>query len=392
MKNIASLLITLSFLFSSCVEEYKLPSKVVNEYESEIVIQGRILAGEESIIYVSYTTPFNQEIPTPIVRNAQVSVVGQNGYRSEVAKYEPENNCYVIDTQNIDKKILYAVEVKVDGETYQSEFLKVLDTPSINEVTYKENEDGISIHVTTLVNEENSRHYMWGYEEDWEFHTEIDLARTTGKVPVYNERIYPLVNLYENLYYYCWMHRISRNVYLYSTEELTENSVKDVKLLDIPINDIRISYIYSILVKQWSLSEAAYYYYKTLKLYTEESGGLFTPMPTEIQGNVICVSNPQKRARGYVLASNVVTKRLFVYESDFKKLHSEYENCYMEEPSKFTGIDSWPERVDRYGYVALTPQGYINNESILYSPECVDCRKTKGATKKRPDFWPNNHE
>ena len=64
----------------------------------------------------------------------------------------------------------------------------------------------------------------------------------------------------------------------------------------------------------------------------------------------------------------------------------------MEEPSKFTGIDSWPERVDRYGYVALTPQGYINNESILYSPECVDCRKTKGATKKRPDFWPNNHE
>ena len=392
MKNIASLLITLSFLFSSCVEEYKLPSKVVNEYESEIVIQGRILAGEESIIYVSYTTPFNQKIPTPIVRNAQVSVVGQNGYRSEVAKYEPENNCYVIDTQNIDKKILYAVEVKVDGETYQSEFLKVLDTPSINEVIYKENEDGISIHVTTLVNEENSRHYMWGYEEDWEFHTEIDLARTTGKVPVYNERIYPLVNLYENLYYYCWMHRISRNVYLYSTEELTENSVKDVKLLDIPINDIRISYIYSILVKQWSLSEAAYYYYKTLKLYTEESGGLFTPMPTEIQGNVICVSNPQKRARGYVLASNVVTKRLFVYESDFNKLHSEYENCYMEEPSKFTGIDSWPERVDRYGYVALTPQGYINNESILYSPECVDCRKTKGATKKRPDFWPNNHE
>ena len=392
MKNIASLLITLSFLFSSCVEEYKLPSKVVNEYESEIVIQGRILAGEESIIYISYTTPFNQEIPTPIVRNAQVSVVGQNGYRSEVAKYEPENNCYVIDTQNIDKNTLYAVEVKVDGETYQSEFLTVLDTPPINEVTYKENEDGISIHVTTLASEEKSRNYMWGYEEDWEFHTEIDLARTTGKVPVYNERIYPLVNLYKNPYYYCWMHKVSRNTYLYSTEELTENSVKNVKLLDIPINDIRISYIYSILVKQWSLSEAAYNYYKTLKLYTEESGGLFTPMPTEIQGNVTCVSNPQKRARGYVLASNVVTKRLFVYESDFKLLFTEYENCHYEEPDKFSGTDSWPERISKYGYVAITPNGYINNESLLYSKECIDCRNTRGATKKRPDFWPNNHE
>ena len=131
MKYIASLLITLSFLFSSCVEEYKLPSKVVNEYESEIVIQGRILAGEESIIYVSYTTPFNQDTPAPIVRNAQVTVVGQNGFRSELAKYEPENNCYVVDTRSLSTETQYAIEVKLDSETYQSEYLSLMDTPDI---------------------------------------------------------------------------------------------------------------------------------------------------------------------------------------------------------------------------------------------------------------------
>ena len=60
----------------------------------------------------------------------------------------------------------------------------------------------------------------------------------------------------------------------------------EYKLLEIPRDDVRISYIYSILVKQWSLSDEAYRFFRTQKLYTEESSGLFTPMPTEISGNV----------------------------------------------------------------------------------------------------------
>ena len=393
MKYIASLLITLSFLFSSCVEEYKLPSKVVNEYESEIVIQGRILAGEESIIYVSYTTPFNQETPAPIVRNAQVTVVGQNGYRSELAKYEPENNCYVVNTRSLSTETQYAIEVKLDSETYQSEYLSLMDTPDIDEITYKEHEDGISIHVTTYANETDSRHYMWSYEEDWEIHAEIDFVHAAGYVPIYNEKFYQLENPNVNPYYFCWMNSVSRNVNLYSTSVLMENKVKDVKLLDIPIDDIRITYIYSILVKQWSLSDAAYNYYKTLKKFTEESGGLFGPMPTEIIGNVFCISNPDKKARGYVLASNVKNKRYYIYRSDFKQIVPLYENCHWEWPGTHDYWKAqWSDNIDKFRYIALSKTGKIDMDAILYSRECVDCRETKGSTKKRPDFWPNNHE
>ena len=393
MKNIF-LALTIAFTFFSCVEEYKLPTTVSKEFESEIVIQGRILAGEESVIYVSYTSQFNQETITPVVRDAEVFIVGNNGYRSSIAAYEPNNNCYVINTKSISEDEQYAVEVTLDGDTYQSEFLTIIDTPEIDKITYTEQEDGISIHVTTLAEEKDSRHYMWSYEEDWEFHSEIDITRTPECVPIYNERIYPLENPKVNPYYYCWMHTVSRNVHLYSTSELNENSVKDVELINIPIDDIRISYIYSALVKQWSLSDGAYNYYKALKKYTEESGGLFAPMPTEIKGNISCVSKPEKKARGYVLASNVKVKRIFVYSSEFKDITPLYENCYMELPGQTLNWEfSWRHRIDDFGYVALSKTGKLEDEDTrLYSRECVNCRETKGATKKRPDFWPNNHE
>ena len=396
MKKTTFLLLTLLML-ASCVEEFKIPKKVMDEYESEIVIQGRILAGEESVVYVSYTSQFNQEIAAPAIRDAEVYIVGNDGYRSSVAEYEPENNCYTVDTRSISRNVQYAVEVKLDGETYQSDFLSIMDSPDIDEITYKENGDtihnGISIHVTTFADDEDSRHYMWSYEEDWEFHAEIDITRTPHEVPIYNENWYPLESPNVNPYYYCWMSSVSRNVHIYSTSELNENSVKNVKLIDIPIDDIRISYIYSILVKQWSLSDDAYHYYKTLKKYTEESGGLFTPMPTEIHGNVSCISNPKKKARGYVLASNVKNKRIFVYSSDFKEIIPQYENCYMEIPGQTPNWEfSWLQRIDAFGHVVLSKSGKIDVDSRLYSSECVDCRETKGSTKKRPAFWPNNHE
>lgn len=394
MKKTTYFLLMLLML-ASCVEEYKIPQTVSDIYESEVVVQGRILAGEESVIYVSYTTPFGQEEKVPVVRDAQVTIIGENGYRSEMAEYEPSNTCYIINTRELPDDTQYAIEVKLDGETYQSEYLTIVDSPDINEVTYQKQKEGISIHVTTLAEEGQARHYMWSYEEDWEIHAEMDLIRMVNVIPYYSNRFYTFENPDVNPYYYCWSHTTSRNVNLYSTDELDGNIVKDVKLMEIPISDVRLSYIYSILVKQWTLPESAYIYYKTLESYTESGGSLFAPMPSEIQGNVSCISNPKKKARGYVLASTVKEKRLFIYQSDLKGMGLFYENCYVGYPPNplYDGWEKgWESRITSNGYVVVSNDGKIHTGAVIYSPECFDCRKTKGATKKRPDFWPNNHE
>ena len=395
MKNqfVKHLIFLLSFtpIVLSCIDEYTIPKTIATEHEAELVIEGRILAGEESVFNLTYTTPLNNEEEAPDILNAQVYVIGQNGYRSEVAEFDIEDDCYVIDTQSLENNTLYAVEVIVDGDTYQSDFQSLLHSPDIDEVTWQENESSVSIYVTTLAEKTDSRHFMWSFEEDWEFHAEIDMRGNNEIKAIYKKEHYPDLTETYNPYLYCWMHDVSRNILLYSTTNLSENLVQNAKLHEIGIEDIRISYIYSILVKQWSLTDEAYNYYATLKRYTEEPEGLFTPILSDYQGNIRCISNPDKRVHGYVLASNVTTKRIFIYEEDFKHMRSLYWDRYctwMGEDMRPWGngpVESW-----------LSPWVIIKNlqtsDETLYLWNCVNCRHTQGATKKRPDFWPNNHE
>ena len=386
------LLFCLTTIALSCVDEYTIPEETAIEYETEIVIEGRILAGEESVIHLSYTTPINSEEETTDILNAQVYVIGQNGYRSEAAEFVIEDDCYVIDTRTLENNTLYAVEVTVDGDTYQSDFQPLLTSPEIDEVTWRENESSVSIYVTTLAEQTDSRHFMWSFEEDWEIHAEVDMRGNYDLIPIYKKEHYPDLTKTRNPYLYCWMHDVSRHILLHSSANLSENQVKNVKLHEIGIEDIRISYIYSILVKQWSLSDDAYRYFSTMKQYTEIDDGLFAPILSDFQGNIRCISNPDKRAHGYVLASNVTTKRIFIYEEDFKHMRSLYSEPFClakydkDQPWGLDPVEEW-----------LSPWVIMRNirtqlDEVLYTWSCVDCRHTVGATKKRPDFWPNDHE
>ena len=393
MKNrfVKHLVLLFCFIMVACVDEYTIPEETAIEYETEIVIEGRILAGEESVIHLSYTTPINSEEETTGILNAQVYVIGQNGYRSEAAEFDIEDDCYVIDTKTLENNTLYAVEVTIDNDTYQSNFQPLLISPEIDEVTWKENESSISIYVTTLAEQTDPRHFMWSFEEDWEIHAEVDMRGNHQIKPVYKKEHYPGLTETHNPYLYCWMHDVSRHINLHSSSNLSENLVKNVKLHEISIEDIRISYIYSILVKQWSLSDEAYHYFSTMKQYTEEDESLFAPILSDFQGNIRCISNPDKRAHGYVLASNVTTKRLFIYEENFKHMRSLYSEPFCtskgsdQKPWGLGPIEEW-----------LSPWLIMRNQwdgdETLYQWSCVDCRHTVGATKKRPDFWPNDHE
>lgn len=393
MKTRQLLLYTFGgIILSGCVDEYRLPKDIDDLYKQELVIEGSILPNSESVFYVTRTIPLNSTQERDNIVNAEIAIVGQNGYESETAEFI-EDAKYIIKTEKLSNNTLYAVRVIVDGETYQSSFQSLLDSPDIDSISWKEQQESISIHVSTHNDNKVTRCYMWTYEEDWEFHAEIDITDGSNQPFIFNSEMYPMKDN-KNLYYYCWGHQNSSMFYIYNTEDLKENTVKEKELLDIKMNDIRISYIYSILVKQWSITSEAYEYYRLMKLYTEESNGIFTPMPSDVRGNLTCISNPQNSVRGFITASNVKEKRLFVYSSDFKLNHSEYENCEWQFPDKDNPQwkQNWESLIDNMGYVALSESTELDENSILFSKECADCRKTKGASKQRPDFWPNNHE
>ena len=145
MKNLIYVSFVLAFLFSSCIEEYKIPTGKSNVFQPEIVINGRIQAGDNTLVYISYTQPLGSDEEVKYVHDAEVQIIGKNGYSSELAKFDADNGCYIINTRELSNNTTYALKVEANGETYQSDFLELLDTPEIDNVTYKEREDGISI-------------------------------------------------------------------------------------------------------------------------------------------------------------------------------------------------------------------------------------------------------
>ena len=83
MHKSTFVLFLLSGLLVSCIEEFKITKSEEAGFEPNMVIEGHILSGDQSIIYVSQTVPFGTvEKPESII-NALVTIIGENGYETE---------------------------------------------------------------------------------------------------------------------------------------------------------------------------------------------------------------------------------------------------------------------------------------------------------------------
>ena len=132
-----TILIILMTLTVSCIEEFKVPNTVSEKYESELVIQGRILSGEKSTFYLSMTSAFGSNGANAPIEDATITIIGQNGYETEIAEYDRMFNHYTINTINLPQNTLYAVKVVYKEEVYQSDFQELQTSPEIDEITYK---------------------------------------------------------------------------------------------------------------------------------------------------------------------------------------------------------------------------------------------------------------
>lgn len=71
-------IILTSLLFlSSCIQEYALPEEIAKEYTEQLYIEGKILSGTESIVYVMKTTQMNENAPS-YVTDAKVYILNKN--------------------------------------------------------------------------------------------------------------------------------------------------------------------------------------------------------------------------------------------------------------------------------------------------------------------------
>ncbi len=374
----------LILLFCNCKEKYTPPAISTNK--NYLVVEGTIVTGSDStIVLLSRTSNISDTIlPNPEL-GAQVTVLGEGNDPHPLT--ETGNGMYVSPGLNLSINQKYQLKISTaDGKQYLSDLVTAKLTPPIDSLGWRQDSDhNVVIYVNTHDPANNTRYYQWNYIETWQYH-----APNQTLFDWVNEQI--VVRSPDQQLYNCWSYNNSSSINVASSAKLAQDVISQAPVALVNNSSEKIASKYSILVKQYALSQDAYEFWQTLKTTTEQLGTLFDPQPAQLQSNIHCVSNPGEVVVGFVSVASLQTKRIFINNGDVNYWFS--VPYYNEFPAHLCDIRTVP--ADSIDYF-LPPTGQRNyvlygqptaGSGYLVMPvDCLDCR-THGGTNIKPSFWP----
>lgn len=355
-----------------CITEYKHTG--IQSVTDIFVVEGTI-TNDTTLIKLSKTIALNNYfMGDEYISNANVSVESDKGeYFSGKHMQKGE---YLIETGTLSPGTQYRLKINWEGEEYESTYLDPLFTPEIDSISViKEAQKApVGFFVSTHDPLNQSRYFRWRFKEDWEIHS--DLIATIGYEIIDGESTLVAYDFGSaNNKYYCWGVDSSKVLILESTEKLTENKILLKKLFEMEPSDEKLSYLYYIKVSQEMLRKEAFDYFSNLQKNLDATGGIFSQMPSEVRGNIICTTNPEKTVIGYIEVTTTTTLGRFVpFDEVYERPYNNCSNEITDDPTA--------------GLPVFTSDGM---DWLYAPPRCIDCRAKPKASKNRPDFWPNNH-
>ncbi|GAB3931011.1 DUF4249 domain-containing protein [Mucilaginibacter myungsuensis] len=270
------------------------------------------------------------------------------------------------------------------GVVYTSNAEEVKDAPPIDTLSYRIG-SGLSFYANTHDGTNKTKYYRWEYEEAWRFRMPIrSMFVTDGR------QIIPRPYSVE----FCFGHNNSVNIMLASTVKQTNDIILEQPITTVASNEEKLTIRYSILVKQYALSQAAYEFWDNMRRNTENLGGIFDQQPSAPVSNIRCVTDPALPALGFVSVGAVRTKRIYInkiqlpsswqyrnpntcgtsarYIYDLRTKTNSVEQDLVPYGSFDVPVDTLSDGLKVIGYSAT---------SIF----CADCT-TKGVVT-RPYFW-----
>jgi hypothetical protein len=342
---------------------------------NNLVVEGFINVKGYTTITLRRTVPLKDTARLKAEIAAEVTIVGEDN--STYLVKEKGSGMYISDSLNLRVNQKYRVHIKTrSGGDYLSENVEVMQTPSIDSVNWKVENDGVRFYVNTHGDQNNSRYYKWDYEETWEIHSSYENYFEYKKpvvIPRKQEEVSKL--------FYCWAFQNSSSILIGSTAQLTNNVISLAPVNFISLKSEKFSVRYSILIKQYSLDRKGYDFFQAIKSNTESLGSIFDAQPSEITGNISCVSNPAEKVIGYIAASTVDQKRIFILSSDVPGKYA--TDC----PTVEVPLDSLAYYFEIGGlrpYNSISMGGPITGYYSSY-PSCIDC--TLRGTNVKPSFW-----
>jgi hypothetical protein len=371
--------------FLSCKEIYD--PHIEAKTTGLLVVEGFLNSGQgPTTLHLSRSTDpeHTSLMPEP---GAQLNVEGEDG--SSYFLFENGNGEYTVSQLTLNNGTNYRLHIRTsDGKEYASDYTSVKYTPSIDSITWQRENDGLRIYVNSHDPQNDAKYYQWKFEETWEIHSTYNnklmyFTDPVTTVPTAVAYKYPDKSD-DTTIYKCWSTLNSSTIILGSTEKLTSDVVH-LPVQYVEPHSEKLSVLYSINLRQYAISKDEFLFLQKMKKNTEQLGTLFDPQPSEISGNIHCLTNPNETVIGYVEITQEQVKRTFISKSQVPDWNYDPDCVFIE-------VANNPDSIAKYG-VDLMPT-LVSKENPFMGilsffaapPHCVDC--TLRGVHQKPDFWP----
>jgi hypothetical protein len=384
--------ILIIFLLGACKEKYISPANTpVTGY---LVVEGVINSGNGTTKIILKRTTQLDSNDVVFEKGANVYVEGENNTKFSLIESGAGN--YSVQGLNLNNSIKYRLHINTkDGKVYQSDYVIVQSTPPIDSVSWKQDSLGVHLFVNAHDPTNNTKYYQWDFNETWEFHSAF--LKYYKYIPIFtsNGLRYGFTNIdsirgyFDSTVIKCWHEEFSTNIIIGSTISLSENKIY-LPIHFIPTGSVKMSVLYSINTRQYSLSEGKYQYLQRMKKNTESTGTIFDAQPSELKGNIHCISNPGDPVIGYMDICQIHESRIFINNDQLPNW--DYRAPCMR--FEFTSDLDQSTLAHSLGYEpiykgkepVIGPPPFGSPGTFFYStPECLDCTLT--GTNVKPSYW-----
>ncbi len=380
MRSIRYIILSsLLMLAGSCVSKF-IPE--VNEANELLVVEG-LITDQPGInsVRLSKSVPLAEVNTIKPLKNCVVTITDDAGNAYSLT--EKTDGTYVTDSTEFQGVVgrKYQLRIKLNDQTfstgtYESVPMEMKAVPPIDSLYYEKvtlklrgdgipMEEGCQIYLDTHDPQGKSKFYRWTFSETWQ----INLPYPTEK----------------NV---CYTSENSTTIKIKTTASVSVDRVSGYPLHYISNNSDRLEVKYSILARQFSLSEEEFDYWSRLKSVSEETGGLYDIIPASVNGNIYNVYDPYEQVLGFFSVSAVSAKRLFI-EVPFAGQPNLYTDCvtdtsFVMNEDSIPGINQNIWLLLRYDY-GMPPYMLLSRNR-----RCADCT-TRGTTVE-PAFWRDDED
>jgi len=384
----------LLFALLCCKKPYNPPA--ITNNANYLVVEGVINTGNDStIIKLSRTVQISSVVTANPELNASVSVVSSTSAVYPLT--ERGKGYYAAPALNLSAANTYSLKIVTSGgKVYQSDFLAVKNSPPIDSVNYIVKGSNVQINVNTHDPANKTIYYRWDYVETYIIHSYYDSDLKLQTVPFDTV----VVRTPPDQVFVCWPSDTSSTILLGSTSKLKQDVISQSKIASIPLNSDKFAFRYSINVKQYALTPDAYSYWQLLKTNTEQLGSIFDAQPSQLPGNIHCITTPSEPVIGYLSAGAISQLRFYINNSDLPTVVTvvplSTDGCLVQTflfrdsigfGEYVNDIPIWIYSGRQYPIKTLGPSGGPITGYDATDPFCVDCRLR--GTNKQPAFWTN---